>query len=272
MYGVVIAFKQFNVTRGILGSDWLNPLWMNFQRAFSSQLFIRALWNTIVISLLKSVLAFPIPIMFAIFLDELPSVRYKKVIQTISYIPHFISWVIIAGLIRRLLSPSYGAINYIIQLAGGEPHLFLGDPAAFRPIVFVSHVWQSVGHGAIIYLAAIAGIDQEQYESARIDGASRFRLIWHITLPSISTVIFILFILQLGNVLNAGFDQVFNLYSPSIYSTADIIDTYIYRVGLVEMQYSFTTAVGLFKNTIGLALVLISNAIVRRFNEEGGLF
>ena len=272
MYGVLIAFKEYSIPKGIFRSDWLDPWYFNFQRAFSTILFQRALKNTIIISFLKSIVAFPLPIIFALLLDELPGTKYKKIIQTISYIPHFISWVILAGIIMNLLSPTNGAINYVLGLFGGKPHLFMVDAQAFRPIVFISHVWQSIGWGSIVYLAAIAGIDQEQYESARIDGASRFTMIWRITLPSIVTVIFILFILNIGNILSAGFDQIYNLYNPSTYITGDIIDTYVYRVGLGNMQYSYSAAVGLFKNIIGLTLILTSNAIVKRFSDEGGLF
>jgi putative aldouronate transport system permease protein len=272
IYGIIIAFKNFIISKGILDSPWMQPLWGHFQRAFKSQVFLRTLKNTFIISFYKSILAFPVPIVFAILLDELPGVKYKKIIQTISYIPHFISWVILGGILRNLLSPSTGAFNYIIVRLGGEAKFFLGDPVYFRSIVLISHIWQSVGYGAIVYLAAIAGIDQEQYESARIDGASRFGLIWNITLPSIISVVFIMFILQIGHLLDAGFDQIFNLYNPSTYATGDIIDTYVYRTGLLDQQYSFSTAVGLFKNLIGLALVLVSNAMVRRLDDEAGIF
>jgi putative aldouronate transport system permease protein len=272
MYGVVIAFKTFNISKGLLGSPWADPLWLNFQRAFSSQIFQRAFRNTVIISILKSIVAFPAPVVFALLLDELPFTRYKKVVQTISYIPHFISWVILGGIISKLLSPSTGAVNYLITLFGGQPRIFMGDPSAFRPIVLISHIWQSIGWGAIVYLAAIAGIDQEQYESARIDGASRLALIRYITLPCLVPVISILFTLGLAGVLSAGFDQIFNLYNATTYSTGDIIDTYVYRVGLIGMEYGYSTAVGLFKNIVGLILVLSTNAIVRRIDPESALF
>lgn len=272
MYGLTLAFKDFNISQGILGSPWSTPLFKTFQRVFSSALFQRALWNTIFISLLKLVVAFPIPIIFAILLDELPGRKFKKTVQTVSYLPYFISWVVLGGIIRTLLSPSIGAVNFMIESLGGSAVNFLGEAGLFRGIIFFTYVWQSVGYGAVVYLAAITGIDQEQYEAARIDGANRFQLIRHITLPSIRSVIVIMLILNMGSVMSAGFDQVFNLYSPVTYSTGDIIDTYVYRVGIVDMQYSYSTAVGLFKNVIGLGLALITNFAAKRIDPDSALF
>ena len=272
MYGIIIAFKDYKMSLGILGSPWADPLFKNFERAFSSDIFLRALKNTLILSFLKLVVAFPIPILFAILLDELPGRRFPKVVQTVSYLPYFISWVVLGGMIRTLLSPSYGAINVIVKAFTGSTIYFLGEPALFRGVAFFTYLWQTMGYSTVIYLAAIASIEQEQYESARIDGASRYQLIRYITLPSISSVIVIMMILGLRSVMTAGFDQVFNLYSPITYSTADIIDTYVYRIGIVDKQYSYSTAVGLFQNVIGLVLVLGTNAIAKRANPDKALF
>lgn len=272
MYGVTIAFKNFNMSKGILQSDWANPIWAHFQRVFSSSLFIRSLWNTVVISFLKIIVAFPLPIAFAILIDELPGRRFKKTIQTVSYLPYFISWVVLGGIIRTLLSPSIGAVNYVIQILGGDAIHFMGEAAMFRGLLFFSHIWQAIGYGSIIYLAAITGIDQALYEAGKIDGATRLQLIRRITIPAITPVIIIMFILNLGTIMNAGFDQIFNLYSPVTYATGDIIDTYVYRVGLVDFQYSYSTAVGLFKNIIGLVLAISTNMVVKRIDPDSALF
>jgi putative aldouronate transport system permease protein len=272
MYGVTIAFKNYNMSKGILKSDWADPIWMHFQRVFSSSLFIRALRNTVVISFLKIIVAFPLPIAFAILIDELPGRRFKKTVQTVSYLPYFISWVVLGGIIRTLLSPSIGAVNYIVELLGGTAIHFIGEASMFRKIIFFSYIWQSIGYGSIIYLAAITGIDQELYEAGRIDGANRLQLITRITIPSITPVIIIMFILNLGTIMSAGFDQIFNLYSPVTYETGDIIDTYVYRVGLVDFQYSYSTAVGLFKNVIGLVLAISTNMVVKRIDPDSALF
>jgi len=273
MYGIIIAFKDYKIKPGIIGSPWADPWYKHFQMAFSSETFRRAMWNTLAISFLKLIVAFPFPIAFALLLDELPGKGgFKKSLQTVSYLPHFISWVILSGILRNLLSPSFGALNAVIEFFGGEPQHFFGDPEQFRGLLFWSHIWQSTGYGSIVYLAAISGIDQEQLEAAKIDGASRMQIIRHITIPSILPVICIMMILNLGSVLSAGFDQVFNMYSPIVYSTGDIIDTYVYRYGLVDFKYSFSTAVNLFKNVIGLILVVGSNLIVRRLDPDSALF
>lgn len=272
MYGVLIAFKDFSPRKGILGSPWLEPLFKNFQMAFGSDLFRRSLWNTLVISFLKLVVAFPVPIIFAVMVDELPGTRFKKVLQTVSYLPYFMSWVVLGGILRNILSPSSGALNAIVEFFGGESIHFLGREDLFRWVIFFSYIWQSVGYGAVVYLAAIAGIDQQLMEAARIDGASRLQVIRHITIPSIRSVIVIMFLLSLGDVLSAGFDQIFNLYSPVVYSTGDIIDTYVYRLGLVNFEFSYSTAIGLLKNVVGLILVVVSNLMVRRIDPDSALF
>jgi putative aldouronate transport system permease protein len=271
MYGVTLAFKDFRFLDGILKSPWVG--FEHFERLFGSKYFYQVLRNTIIISSYKLIFGFPAPIILALLLNEIRHSKFKRTIQTISYLPHFISWVVLAGIIMELLSPARGAVNYIRTLFGKEPIYFLAEPKYFRSILVITHIWQSVGWGTIIYLAAIAGIDQEQYEAAYIDGASRYQLVKYITLPSIRSVISVVFILNLGRILNAGFDQIFNLYNAQVYRVGDIIDTYVYRIGLIDMQYSFSTAVGLFKNVVGLILVLTSNFIIRRLGDgEHGLW
>ncbi len=265
MYGITLAFKDFSIREGIIGSPWIGL--KNFNKLFSGYDFYEILNNTLRISLGKIIFGFPAPIIFALMLNEIYRRGFKRVIQTISYLPHFISWVILGGIIMELLSPTRGAVNYILTLFGAEPIYFLATPKYFRPVVIVTAIWQNVGWNSVIYLAAIAGISTEQYESAYMDGANRFQTAIHITLPSIMPTIVILFILGLGNVLNAGFDQIFNLYNSSVYSVADIFDTYVYRMGLANMKYSFSTAVGLFKNVVGLVLILGTNFIVKKLGD-----
>ena len=271
MYGVILAFKDFRYADGLWGSPWIG--FVNFRRLFSSVSFFEILKNTLLISLYRIVFGFPAPLVLALLLNEMRHLRLKKIIQTVTYLPYFISWVILSGILIELLSPARGVVNYIMGLFGGEPIYFLTEARYFRGILISTGIWQSVGWGSIIYLAAIAGIDAEQYDAAYIDGANRYHFVFYITLPSLSPIMVILFILGLAGVLNAGFDQIFNLYNPLVYKVADIIDTYVYRVGLLGMQYSYSTAVGLFKNLVGLVLVLSSNFIIKRLGRgEYGLW
>lgn len=267
MYGVIIAFKNYRFIDGIIGSPWIGM--ENFNQLFNDIFFWRILRNTLIISGLHILFGFPAPIVLALLFNEIINGRFKKIVQTISYLPHFMSWVILSGIMIELLSPSRGAINFVITLFGGKPIHFLADPDTFVGVLVASHLWQSIGWGSIIYLAAIAGINQDQYESATIDGANRFQQMRYITLPSLIPVMTVLFILNVGGVMNAGFDQIFNLYNPAVYSVADIIDTYVYRIGLIDTKYGFSTAVGLFKNVVALVLVIGTNYIVKRFNEYG---
>lgn len=267
MYGILIAFKNFSPGLGIWDSPWNN--FEHFKRLFSDFLFIRALKNTIVISLLKLLIVFPAPIIFAILLNEIKSEKFKKVSQSISYLPHFMSWVILSAMVIEVFSPQRGIINYVITFFGGEAINFMSDKGSFIPILILTDMWKELGWGAIIYLATITSIDPQLYEAAEIDGAGRFRKMIHVTLPSIMPMVIIMFILRLGAVLNAGFDQILNLYNPLVYEVADIIDTYVYRSGLEQFQFDYATAVGLFKNVIGIALILTANAIIRRKSEHG---
>ncbi|MDE0228088.1 MAG: ABC transporter permease subunit, partial [Spirochaetaceae bacterium] len=254
--GIVLAFKNYTITGGIWGSEWAG--FKYFERMLGSADFLRVFRNTIVISLLKMATVFPAPIVFALMLNEVFNLRLKKTFQTVSYLPHFISWVVAAGLFRSFLSFE-GPVNYLLELFTDQRVVFMKDPFFFMMVVVTSGVWKTVGWGSIIYLAAIAGIDPELYDAAEIDGAGRLQRIVHITLPAILPVIVILFLLRIGEIFDAGFDQIFNLYSPIVYSVGDIIDTYVYRQGLVNLQFSYTTAVGLSKNILGLIMLLIMN-------------
>ena len=267
LYGIIIAFKDFSPGLGIWDSPWNN--FEHFKRLFSDFLFLRALENTVVISLLKIIIVFPAPILFAILLNEIKNEKFKKVTQSISYLPHFMSWVILSAMVIEVFSPQRGIINYFITLVGGDPINFMSDKASFIPILILTDMWKEIGWGAIIYLASIASIDPGLYEAAEMDGAGRFRKMIHVTLPSIMPMVIILFILRLGSVLNAGFDQILNLYNPLVYEVADIIDTYVFRSGLEQMQFDYATAVGLFKNVVGIVLILTANAIIRRKSEHG---
>lgn len=267
MYGVVIAFKDFNILDGILGSPWAEPWNKHFLAFFESPYFYQLLRNTILISVYKLIFGIFPPIIMAILLNECRVRWFKSLVQTLTYMPHFLSWVIIYGILIALLSQTSGLINHWIKLLGGEAIPFMTSTTYFRSILVGSEIWQNLGWGAIIYLAAMSGIDPTLYEAARVDGASRLRMIWHITLPGIRSVIIMLFILNLGHILDAGFGQIYVLYNLQVYPVADIIDTWVFRTGLHQLNFSLASAVGLFKSAIGLVLVLISNKIARRWGE-----
>jgi putative aldouronate transport system permease protein len=261
MAGIVIAFKQFNIKGGLWRSPWVGLKY--FKQMFETPSFLRILWNTIRISFLKILFGFPAPILFALVLNEIPGLRAKKIFQTISYLPHFLSWVVVAGLVLSLLSIQ-GPVNSLIASWGGKSVIFMQEPRYFTGILVISDIWKDIGWGSIIYLAAIAGIDVQLFEAAAMDGARRLQRIRHITLPSLVPIIVTLFILRIGGILNAGFDQVLNLYNPLVLNVGEIIDTYVYRTGLVQMQYSFSAAVGIGKNLIGFLLVILTNTTVNR--------
>lgn len=270
MYGVIIAFKDiapFEGLKGIFSAEWVG--FTHFRNFMSSYYFWDIIGNTLTISLYRLIFGFPAPIILALLINEVRHVAFKRTVQTISYMPHFISMVVLAGLVTTLLSTDGGFVNGLLQKLGLEPIAFLTDTHYFRPVLVVSAIWKEVGWSSIIYLAAIAGVDPQLYEAARVDGAGRFRQIWHITLPGISHMIVILLILQIGHIMDAGFEQVFLLYSPPVYDVADIIDTYVYRKGLVEVQYSFAAAVGLFKAVIAVILVVGANYLAKKIDQEG---
>lgn len=261
MYGVLLAFKDFRVVDGIMGSPFVGLKY--FERAFEDPYFLKTINNTIIIGVSKLIVGFPIPIVFALLLNELQAKRFKKLVQTVSYLPYFMSWVILGSIFFSLLSLN-GPINSLLEMMGFEKIMFLSSSSWFRPILVATDVWKGFGWGSVLYLAAISGIDQEIYEAAKIDGANRFQNMLHMTIPSILPVICINLILNLSGIMNAGFDQIFNMYNEVVYDVADIIDTYVYRLGLKSMEYSLSTAVGLFKSLIGLVLIVGVNFIVRK--------
>lgn len=260
MYGVTLAFKNFLFMEGISGSPWVGL--KHFEKAFSDPYFFQIIRNTLLISLYKLFFGFPVPILFALLLNEVTSLRFKKLVQTASYLPHFISWVVMSGIFIMVFSFD-GPINELIKALGGDPVLFLADERYFRSILVITDIFKGFGWGSIIYFAAISGIDPQLYEAAIMDGAGRLQRALRITLPMLVPVIAIMLILNMSGILDAGFDQIFNMYNPSVYHVSDIIDTYVYRKGLVEMQYSYSSAVGLFKSAVALILILIVNRIVR---------
>ncbi|MNI11010.1 putative multiple-sugar transport system permease YteP [compost metagenome] len=267
MWGIVIAFQNYSVFAGIRASEWVGIA--HFQEMFTNPEFFRIFRNTLLISLYKLVWGFPGPIVLAILLNEVRRAWFKRSIQTLVYLPHFLSWVIIGGILINVLSPTEGIVNRIIQMFGLEPVFFLADPGWFRSVLVVSDIWKEVGWGAIIYLAALAGIDPQQYEAAIMDGANKWRQIWHITLPALLGTIVILFVLRLGHVLDVGFEQIFVLYHPIVYEVSDVIETFVYRVGITQGQFSFSTAVGLFKSVIGLILVVAANRLAKKLGQSG---
>ena len=267
IYGILIAFKKFNPTLGIWNSKWNS--FAHFDRLFHDFMFARILRNTIIISLMRLGFGFPAPIILALLLNEVRTMGFKRVVQTITYLPHFLSWVVLSGIIMEVLSPQRGILAWMWGMFGKDAPNLLMDKNYFRPMLVVTGIWKEVGWGTVIYLAALAGIDPGLYESASIDGANRFQQAWRITVPSLVPVMTILFILNLGGILNAGFDQVFNMYNPLVYEVGDIIDTYVYRIGIVQRQYDFSTAVGLFKNLMGVILIIGTNAVIKRFTEYG---
>ena len=267
MYGIVIAFMDFNVIKGIWGSQWVGI--SNFIELFSYSEFYNVLKNSLLINIYRLIWGFPAPIIVALMLNEIRRIRYKRVIQSLLYLPHFISWVVIAGIVYNFLSPSGGLVNVIIEMLGGKPVAFLQRPEYFRSIIVISDIWKEVGWGSIIYLAAMAGISSELYEASIIDGASRFQRILFVTIPGISTTIIVLFTLRMGSLLRNGFEQIFLLYNSLVYDVADVFETYTYRVGLMQGSYSFATAVGIFQSVIGLILILFTNKMAKKYGEGG---
>jgi len=263
MYGIVIAFQDFNIFGGISGSEWVGTA--QFERLIHSDEFLQVLVNTLLISLYKITLLFPIPIVIALMLNEVRRMFFKRTIQTIIYLPHFLSWVIISGLFLNILSPSGGIVNEIIRSFGGEPISFFTDNSLFRSLVVFTAGWKEIGWNAIVFIAAIAGIEQEQYEAAAIDGAGRIRQMWSISLPGMLPTIILMFILRIGSLLEAGTEQILTMYNPLVYETGDVIGTYVYRMGLGQQDYSFSTAVGLFNSAVGFLLIVIGNMLSRKF-------
>ncbi|MCR8655909.1 ABC transporter permease [Paenibacillus endoradicis] len=264
MSGIVIAFQKFIPAKGLFGDQkWVG--WDNFEYVMSLPSFTQVMWNTLFIASVKLILGLIIPIIFAILLNELKNQVIKRSIQTAIYLPYFLSWVVLGGILIDILSPSGGIVNGFLGMLGLPKIFFLGDNNWFPFTLIGSDVWKNFGYGTIIYLAAITGIDPGLYEAATIDGANRWHKVWHITLPGMRMVIVLLSVLSLGQLLNAGFDQVFNLYSPLVYESGDILDTFVYRIGLLDAQYGVATAVGFFKSIISLTLISVSYFLAYRF-------
>jgi putative aldouronate transport system permease protein len=259
MYGVIIAFKDFSPLKGIIRSDWIGL--KHFRKLFSGMYFLPVLRNTLIISFSKLLFGFPAPIILCLVLNEVKSLRFKKAVQTVSYLPHFIGWVVLAGIVKEVFSPSHGLVNYIIQLFGGNPIFFVGSKQWFRPVIVGSSIWRNIGWDSIVYMAAIAGIDSQLYEAADLDGAGRMQKIRYITLPSLIPTIVIMFIFAVGGVMADDFDQIYNMLNAQVMDVGDVIGTYTYRVGLQQMDYGYATAVGLFKNVISLVLVTLCNKL-----------
>lgn len=267
IYGVQIAFKDFKIRQGIWGSEWVG--FAVFEKIFSLPVFWSAFKNTVILGIMNLLIGFPLPILLALMLNELRHERYKKLVQTFSYLPHFISWVTLSGLFIQLLSPSTGPVAQLFQFMGLKPYYFMGEASTFRWVLVATNAWKSIGWGSIIYLAALAGVDQEMYEAALIDGASRMQRIWYITLPSIAPTVTIMLILRAGSIINDNFDQVYNMTNAAVYEVSNVLGVYTYELGLKNMRYAESTAVGLFKNVISFALVMMTNMVSTKVNDYG---
>ena len=261
MAGNVIAFRRFRPGSSIFGDEWVGLHYV--QMFLSDPNFWRAFWNTVILGGLTLIVIFPLPIALALMLNELRSRKFKRVVQTISYLPHFMSIVIVAGFVYQLTALD-GTVNQIIRAFGGDAISFMQEPGWFRQVFVTSEIWQTVGFGTILYLAALTTIDDQLYEAARIDGANRWKQTWHVTLPGIRPMIVVLLVLNIGTFMAVGFEKVLLLYNPLTYPTADVLDTYVYRVGLATGQYSYAAAIGLFNAIIGLVLIFTANTISRR--------
>ena len=270
MAGIVVAFKDvmpFDGLERMLAAPFVGL--KHFISFFSSIYFPQLVRNTLIISFMYLCIGFPCPIILSILINEVKNTAFKKIFQTISYLPHFLSMVVVAGMVRNMLSPSSGIVNAVITLLGGKEIFFLGSNQYIRWVFTWTAVWQEVGWGSIIYLAALTGVPEELYEAAIVDGANRGQRIWHISIPFILPIISIMLILQIGRLMDAGFERVLLLYNAMVYENADIIDTYVYRKGLTEMQYSYSTAVGVFKSVIAFILIMFSNWFAKKAGQEG---
>ncbi|WP_282603190.1 ABC transporter permease subunit [Paracoccus sp. PARArs4] len=265
MYGLQIAFKDYSIFRGIAGSPWIGL--EHFHTLFGNDQFVRALKNTIIISFYSLLFGFPVPILLALMFNEVLNQTFKKTAQTIVYLPHFISSVIIAGIVITAFSPSAGIVNTVMGWFGVDPVYFLTKPEWFRPIFVGTGIWQEAGFQSIVYLAAIAGISPTLYESAVVDGASRWQMVWKITLPSILPTIIIMLIIRIGNMLEVSFEMIILLYQPATYETADVVNTFIYRQGLQGGQYDLAAAAGLFNAVVAFVLVMTANTVSKRYSR-----
>lgn len=268
IYGIQIAFKDFKMKRGIVGSAWVGL--KHFEKMFNDPTFYRVLQNTLRLSFLNLLFIFPLTVIFALMMNEVRNDKFKRITQTITYLPHFLSWVVVGGFVYQLLSPSHGIVNAILLQLGilDKPIYFMIQSDMFDPIYLIASAWKELGWGIVIYLAAIAGIDPSLYESAVIDGAGRFQKIVHITFPCILPTVTTMLILRLGSIVSVGFDPIFNLYNEGTYEVADVISTYVYRRGMLDTKYDYTTAVGLFQNVVGFALVMTGNWLAKKADPD----
>lgn len=264
MVGILIAFQRYLPAKGMLASPWVGLT--NFVSLFTMPGFYNALRNTLLLSIYKIAFGIIVPVAFTIMLNEISVSLVKRGVQTLIYLPHFVSWVLLAGIFIKLLGGS-GLVNQILGRLGISPIIFLGDNRWFRFTLVLTHIWKEFGYGTIVYLAAIAGVNADLYEAAQIDGAGHWKQMIHVTLPAITPIILLMTALSIGGILSAGFDQVFNLYNSLVMPSADIIDTYVYRIGLVDMQYSFSTAVNVSKSVVAIVLVLSSNWLVGKLSD-----
>lgn len=268
MEGLIIAFKDYKMARGIAGSQWVG--FKHFRALFSDPNFYRVLGNTLKISILTLLTTFPVTIIFTLLVHEIASTKFKSVVQTITYMPHFLSWVVVGTFVYQLLSPTGGVVNAILIRLGilDKPLYFMAQEDMFVPIYLITNLWKTTGYSIVIYLATISGIDTTMYDAAAIDGANRFHRVLYITLPAMFPTMCTMLILNIGSLVSVGFDPVFNLYNDATYQTADVISTYVYRKGMVESRYDFSTAIGLFQNVVSLALVVMANWFARKANPE----
>jgi putative aldouronate transport system permease protein len=267
MYGLQIAFKEFRFAKGIEGSPWTGL--ENFRYLFGLKDFYRVMGNSLLLNVLKLLIYFPVPVILSLALNEVPFLRYKRITQTTIYLPYFISWVVIGGILVNLLSPSWGIVNLVIKSLGGEPIFFLGKAQYFRGIAVGAHIWKTAGWDSILYLAAITAINPDLYEAATIDGATRLKRIWHVTLPGIRPTIVILLLLTVGKLMENGFEQITVLQNNSNLEVSQVFETYVYRLGIVNSRFSFATSVGLFSSTVGFVLLLGANFAAKLCGEEG---
>jgi len=267
MAGVIVAFKDFDIFSGIFSSDWVGL--KHFEKLFSSENFFQIFRNSLTISFYKLAVCFPIPIALAIMLNEVRHQKFQRTLQTVVYLPYFLSWVVIAGIVTNLLSPSDGIVNVLLKAMDKETVNFLASKEWFRTVLVLSDLWHGMGWNTVIFLAALTNIDPQLYEAARIDGAGKLQQIWHITLPGLKSTIIVLLLMKIGNIMNNGFEQIFLLYNPNVYDVADVFETYVYRIGLVDTRYDFATAVGLFKSCVSFVMLITANKLARMFGERG---
>lgn len=264
MVGIVMAFQDYNPSLGFFRSEWIGL--ENFEYLFSMRDAKTVIGNTLIIAVSKMILNLLVPLIFALLLNEVKNLYYKKAVQTIVYLPHFLSWVILASIVLSVFGYR-GVVNTIGSFFGAEPRIWMNDAGIFQNLVIWTDIWKGFGYNAVVFLAALTGINPNLYEAAAIDGAGRFKSIWHITLPGLVSTIILLGVLGLGNILNAGFDQIFNLYNPMVYSTGDILDTWVYRIGLLDLQFSLATTAGLFKSVVSFFLIVSSYLLAHKFAD-----